>query len=68
MRAIREMELQVTRKASDETYDRKEANRRTETALRAAFSAPHKTYEESKVGKATDKRRKSPARRRVATK
>jgi hypothetical protein len=43
-----------------EQFDSGEAKRRTEAALRAAFSTPHKTYEESKVGKSSAKRSKSP--------
>jgi hypothetical protein len=35
----------------EDGYSKREAEQRTEAALRAAFSAPHKTYEESKVGK-----------------
>lgn len=35
----------------DEKFSDQEATRRVEKALRAAFSAPHKTYEELKVGK-----------------
>jgi hypothetical protein len=34
-----------------ERYSEEDMRRRTEAALRAAFSSPHKTYEESKVGK-----------------
>jgi len=34
-----------------ERYSEEDTRRRTEAALRAAFSSPHKTYEESKVGK-----------------
>jgi hypothetical protein len=36
---------------ADEKYSDDEAQRRAEKALRAAFSTPHRTYEESKVGK-----------------
>jgi len=35
----------------NEKYNAQEAKDRTEAALRAAFNAPHKTYEESKLGK-----------------
>jgi len=45
-----------------------EAQRRTETALRAAFATPHKTYEESKVGKRTAVGRKSPHKRKPVKK
>ncbi len=38
-------------KRADEQYDDKEAQSRTETALRAAFATPHKTYKETKLGK-----------------
>ena len=34
----------------NEKFSDQEATRRAEKALRAAFSTPHKTYEESKVG------------------
>jgi hypothetical protein len=36
---------------ADDQYSKDETQRRTEAALRAAFNRPHKTYEESKVGK-----------------
>ena len=35
----------------NEKFSDAEASRRVETALRAAFNSPHKTYEQSKVGK-----------------
>jgi hypothetical protein len=35
---------------SDEQYSEQEAQRRTEAALRAAFSAPHKPQSEMKLG------------------
>ena len=38
----------------EEKYTEEEARERTETALRAAFRTPHKTYDESKVGKAKE--------------
>ncbi len=44
----------------NEKFSETEAVRRTETALRAAFATPHKTYEESKIGKRRAKRPKSP--------
>jgi hypothetical protein len=44
-------------------YSDTEAQRRTETALRAAFNTPHKTYEESKIGKRKRKPTESPGRR-----
>jgi len=46
----------------DEKYSAREAKDRTEAALRAAFKTPHKSYEESKVGKR--KRQKPKARKR----
>ena len=49
-------------------YSDQEATRRVEKALRAAFSTPHKTYEESKIGKGRPKRRKSPGRRKAVKK
>jgi hypothetical protein len=52
------------RAKSDERYTEQEAQRRTEAALRAAFSTPHKTYEESKLGKPRGKRPVSPNERR----
>jgi hypothetical protein len=51
-----------------ERFDESEAERRTEAALRAAFNTPHKTYEESKVGKGKAKPTKSPRRRRPVEK
>jgi hypothetical protein len=35
----------------DDQFSGAETARRTEAALRAAFQTPHKTYEETKVGK-----------------
>jgi hypothetical protein len=53
-------------KKDDEKFSDAESTRRTETALRAAFNAPHKTYEESKIGKRKAKPSKSPARKKRA--
>jgi hypothetical protein len=50
------------------TYGDEEGRRRTETALRAAFKTPHKTYEESKVGKPRAKRRGSLGKRKPVKK
>jgi hypothetical protein len=47
----------------DEKVGDQEADRRTEAALRAAFTMPHKTYEESKVRKRKPKPTESPSRR-----
>lgn len=41
----------MARLKGDEKFSDDEAATRTEAALRAAFNAPHKTYEESKIGK-----------------
>lgn len=49
-------------------YNDAEAQRRTEAALKAAFNTPHKTYEESKVGKPKAARRKSPSKRAAVEK
>jgi hypothetical protein len=55
-------------KNSDERYSDQEVQRRTEKALRAAFNTPHKTYEESKIGKPRAKWLKSPKRRKAVEK
>jgi len=55
-------------KNRDEKYSDAEAKRRTEAALRAAFQAPHKTYEESKIGKRRAKPSASPGRRKAVKK
>jgi hypothetical protein len=52
----------------EDAYGEEEAQRRTETALRAAFSTPHRTYEESKVGKRRHKRAASPGKRKAVNK
>jgi hypothetical protein len=52
----------------DEKFSDAEAARRVETALRAAFNAPHKTYKESKIGKRKALPRKSPGKRRPVEK
>ncbi len=51
-----------------DAYSEQEARQRTETALRAAFSTPHKTYEESKIGKRRTAASKSPSRRKPVQK
>jgi hypothetical protein len=53
---------------SSDTYSEAEATKRTEAALRAAFTAPHKTYEESKLGKRKSPARKSPRKRKAVEK
>jgi len=58
----------VTSSHDDEKFSTSEAQRRTEAALRAAFHSPHKTYEESKVGKRKTTPGKSPGRRRAVKK
>jgi hypothetical protein len=50
----------------DEKFSDQEATHRVEKALRAAFSTPHKTYEESKVRKRKPPADKSPGRRKSA--
>ena len=50
-------------KENPSQYSAKEAERRTEAALRAAFSAPHKPQSEMKLGKAKVSRAKKPTRR-----
>jgi hypothetical protein len=52
----------------DEKFSNAEAARRTEAALRAAFATPHKTYEESKIGKRRAKPKASPGRRKPVKK
>jgi hypothetical protein len=44
----------------DEKFSDREAAQRTEAALRAAFSTPHKTYEQSKLGKKRGSARAKP--------
>jgi hypothetical protein len=46
-------------KKSDDQYSEQEAQRRTEAALRAAFTAPHKPQSEMKLGKSKAKPKKS---------
>jgi hypothetical protein len=48
----------------DDKYSDREAKQRTEAALRGAFSAPHKTYEETKLGKRKPKPTKKKIKRR----
>jgi len=45
------------------SYTEEEAQRRTEAALRAAFTMPPKRQSEMKVGKPRGKRAKSPGKR-----
>jgi hypothetical protein len=47
---------------SKDEYSEQEAQRRTEAALRAAFSAPHKPQSEMKLGKRKSKPKKSSAK------
>jgi len=47
-------------KEQNDQYSKEEAQRRTEAALRAAFSAPHKPQSEMKLGKSRAKPKKSP--------
>lgn len=49
----------------NEKFTEQETQRRTEAALRAAFTTPHKTYEESKLGKRKAQTIKSPGRRKL---
>jgi hypothetical protein len=56
------------RRADEDRYSDQEATRRTESALRAAFSAPHKTYEESKIGKRKARQPASPGKRKPVKK
>jgi len=49
--------------SADGQYSEREAQQRAETALRAAFNTPHKTYEESKVRKRRPKPTESPGQR-----
>jgi hypothetical protein len=58
----------MARPRDDEKFSNAEAARRTEAALRAAFATPHKTYEESKIGKRKTPARKSPRQRRAVEK
>jgi hypothetical protein len=60
--------LSVMAKPSSDDYSKAEATQRTETALRAAFQTPHKTYEESKVGKRRAKPKASPGHRKPVKK
>jgi hypothetical protein len=53
---------------SDDAYSAKETEQRAETALRAAFNAPHKTYDESKIGKRRAKPTESPGDRKPVKK
>jgi hypothetical protein len=54
--------LDMAKQASAE-YSEEEGLRRSETALRAAFNTPHKTYEESKIRKRKPKPTESPGHR-----
>jgi hypothetical protein len=55
-------------KDPDKKFSDAEVKRRTEAALRAAFNTPHKTYEESKIGKRRTKSKASPGRRKPVKK
>lgn len=48
-------------------YSQKEAQHRTEAALRAAFNVPHKAQSEMKLGKAKAKATKSPKQKRATS-
>jgi hypothetical protein len=54
------------KRANEDCYSDQETVRRTEAALRAAFSAPHKPQSEMKLGKpkATQRRAAKPLKRR----
>jgi len=58
----------MAKRSEQDQYDQQETQRRAETALRAAFNSPHKTYEESKLGKPRAKRPASPGRRKPVKK
>lgn len=45
-------------RSEEDRYSDRETERRTEMALRAAFNTPHKTYEESKIGRGIKRRTK----------
>ena len=60
----KDWEVRVDRKSSEEAFSEQETQRRTEAALRAAFSAPHKPQSEMKLGKAKASRGKSPGARK----
>jgi hypothetical protein len=49
-----------SQKDAADTYSEEESDKRMVAALRGARLVPHKTYEESKVGKAKAKRAASP--------
>jgi hypothetical protein len=53
---------------NDDNFSASESAQRTEAALRAAFNSPHKTYEESKIGKRKSAAKKSPGRRKPVKK
>jgi hypothetical protein len=48
----------MNRKSADDEYSEEETRRRVESALRAAFSAPHKPQSEMKLGKSKSSRKK----------
>jgi hypothetical protein len=47
----------------DDKFSAAETAQRAEAAFRAAFNSPHRTYEESKVGKRRAKPTESPGQR-----
>jgi len=62
------MILGMARAPTNEQFSDQEIARRTEAALRAAFNTPHKTYEESKIGKRRAKPIESPDHRKPVKK
>jgi len=53
---------------SSEEYDAEETARRADAALRVALRTPPKPHSESKIGKPSRKRRRSPSRRAASAK
>lgn len=58
----------MTKRPEQEHFSPEKAQQRTEAALRAAFKTPHKTYEESKIGKRKPKPTESPGKREPVNK
>jgi len=58
----------MAKRSEQEQFDPGDAQQRTETALRAASSTLHKTYEESKIGERSGAKRKSLGRRKLTVK
>jgi hypothetical protein len=52
-------------KPSDQEYSERETAQRADAALRVALSTRPKPHSESKVGKPSGKRRKSPKRKKI---